>query len=174
MTTNIFRPIKFGKEVFHPKSYDENSFVMDWTMEAGGMVPPHKHEFMDEHFLITKGEVKFKVNSKTVVKKQGEEFLVPKGTPHSISNASGAPIGITVTYSPCSDTHRLFEMIATFDEANPGKVMNMLKSFYVGSRIGLKPFSTPHPAFASSIINFIITLTGKASGWDKLVKQFSK
>ena len=26
MTTDIFRPIKFGKEVFYPKSYNENSF----------------------------------------------------------------------------------------------------------------------------------------------------
>jgi len=172
MATNIFRPIKFGKEVFYPKSYDENSFVMDWTMEAGGMVPPHKHEFMDEQFTVTKGEVLFTVNGKKVTKKVGEVLLVPKGTPHSIKNPVKGQIGLTVKYSPCSDTHRLFEMIATFDETNPGKVMNMLKAFYVGSRIGLKPFSTPHPAVASSIINFIVTVTGKVSGWDKLVTKF--
>jgi|GEM_PF-5534545 len=35
MTTDIFRPIKLGKEEFLAISYDTDSFVMDWQVEAG-------------------------------------------------------------------------------------------------------------------------------------------
>ncbi len=172
METNIFRPISFGKEVFYPKSYDENSFIMDWTMEAGGMVPPHLHKYSDEHFTVTKGEVLFTVNGEKITKQVGDTLLVPKGTPHSIKNPGKGQIGLTVKYSPCADVHRMFQIVAALDETNPGKVMNMVKYFYLSPRLGLKDFSTPQPAFAMTIISGIVTLIGKLSGWDKLIAQF--
>lgn len=67
--TNIFRPLRMGKEVFHPQSYDERSFVMNYTLEKGGMVPPHLHVHMDEYFSVVRGEMKFIVNGKTIIKK---------------------------------------------------------------------------------------------------------
>jgi quercetin dioxygenase-like cupin family protein len=93
MKTDIFRPLKIGKEVFHPTSFDENSFVMNWTMEAGGAVPQHVHKYMDEHFTITKGEILFTVNGKKIIKKEGEELFIPKGTAHSIKNQTKDSIG---------------------------------------------------------------------------------
>ncbi|MCZ2278550.1 MAG: cupin domain-containing protein [Bacteroidia bacterium] len=172
MTTDILRPIRLGKEVFHPKSYDENSFVMDWTVEAGGKVPPHVHHHMDEHFKITKGEITFQVNGEKITKKVGEEFFVPKGTVHSVTNAIKGQSGMTVKYSPCADTHRMFQILSTLDKENTGSIMNMIKYFYLVPRLELKEFSAVSPAFLMSIMNVIITIMGKLSGWDKLVDRF--
>jgi quercetin dioxygenase-like cupin family protein len=172
MSTNIFRPIKFGKEVFHPKSYDKNSFVMDWTIEAGGKVPTHVHNHMDEHFLITEGEILFEANHGRILKKTGETYFVSKGTDHSVSNAINGRSGMTVTYSPCADVHRMFEILATLDESSPGSVMNMVKYFYLAPKLGLKEFSTPQPAIAMIIITGLVSVVGKLSGWNKLVDQF--
>ncbi|MBK7762688.1 MAG: cupin domain-containing protein [Bacteroidetes bacterium] len=172
MTTNIFRPIKFGKEIFHAKSYDENSFVMDWRVEAGGKVPPHIHYHMDEHFSITQGEIIFHVNGEKITKKSGEDFFVSKGTLHSVTNANKGQSAITVTYSPCADTHRMFHILAALDEENPGSVMNMMKYFYLVPRLGLKEFSSIHPAYLMNILNHTVTFIGKLSGWDKLIAKF--
>lgn len=172
MQTTIFRPISFGKEVFHPKSFDENSFIMDWTMEAGGMVPPHLHKYSDEHFTVTKGEVLFTVNGEKIIKNVGDTLLVPKGTTHSIKNPGKEQIGLTVTYTPCADVHRMFQIVSALDQTNPGSVMNMVKYFYISPRLGLKEFSTPQPEFIMTIMSGIVTVMGKLSGWDKLVNQF--
>ena len=141
-------------------------------MEAGGSVPTHFHKYMDEEFTITKGEVLFKVNGKKIIKKKGEILMLPKGTVHSITNPVKGQIGLTVKYSPCADTHRMFEIIVSLDNDKPGTVMNMVKYFYLSPRLGLKEFSVPHPAFAMKLINGIVTVVGKLSGWDKLISKF--
>ena len=114
----------------------------------------------------------FTVNGEKITKQVGDTLLVPKGTPHSIKNPGKGQIGLTVKYSPCADVHRMFQIVAALDETNPGKVMNMVKYFYLSPRLGLKDFSTPQPAFAMTIISGIVTLIGKLSGWDKLIAQF--
>ena len=172
MATDILKPLRLGKEIFHPQSFDEKSFIMKWTMKGKGMVPPHIHRFADEHFAITRGEVNFRVNGKTILKKEGEELLVPKGTPHSIRNRTDKEIEIIVTYSPCADTHRMFEIMTILDESNSGSMKTLMKYFYLSPRLGLKPFSTPHPAIASKTINLIATVIGKCSGWDKHLRSF--
>ncbi len=172
MTTNIFRPIRMGKEVFHAKSFDENSFVMDWTIEAGGKVPPHVHYHMDEHFTVTNGEITFLVQGEKITKKTGEQFFVPKGTVHSVTNPVNGKSEVTVQYSPCADTHRMFHILSTLDEERPGSMMNMMKYFYLVPRLGLKEFSTVSPAYLMRILNGLVTVTGKLSGWDKLIDKF--
>ena len=174
MSNHFFQPVKIGKETFHPQSYDENAFVMHYKMEPGGMVPPHLHIYMDEYFTVIKGEMNFKVNGETIVKKAGEQIMVPKGTTHAISNKGKEEVEMTVKYMPCADTHRLFEILAAFNAEKPATMMTMMKTFYVMHQLKLKPFSTPQPAFANSIMVNVVSLMGKLSGWDKLVKQFQK
>ncbi|MBP7478230.1 MAG: cupin domain-containing protein [Chitinophagales bacterium] len=172
MSVDIFKPIQMGKEIFHPKSYDENSFVMDWSIEAGGSVPPHVHHYMDEHFLITKGEITFQVNGEKITKKPGEDFFVPKGIVHAVNNAVKGQSCITVTYSPCADTHRMFQILATLDIENPGSMINMMKYFYLVPKLGLKEFSSIHPPFIMSMMGGIVSVLGKIAGWDKLIVKF--
>jgi quercetin dioxygenase-like cupin family protein len=172
MDITTFRPITIGKETFHPTSFNESEVVMNYKLQKGGMVPPHHHIHMDEHFSVLKGTMKFKVNGETVYKKEGEEIMVPRGVTHSISNAGDEQVEMTVKYMPNADCSRTFELISTFDKQNPGKMSSLFKAMYVGQRIGLKDFSTPSPAFILPIISGIVTITGKLSGWDKLVKEF--
>lgn len=172
MTSDIFRPIRMGKEVFHPKSYDTNSFVMDWTIEAGGKVPNHYHQHMDEHFMVIKGEILFQVNGEKLLKKAGEEFFVPKGTIHSVTNSAKEQSGMTVKYTPCADTHRMFQILESLDQENPGSTLNMVKYFYLVPRLGLKEFSTISPAFVMNVMNGLATIMGKLAGWDKLISRF--
>lgn len=172
MNVNIFREIKLGKEVFIPKHYNENSFVMDWAMQAGGKVPTHFHKYCDEHFKITKGEVLFTVNGEKIIKKVGEELFVPKGIPHALNNIGKDDVQVTVTYSPCADTHRLFEILVQVDEKNNGSAIKMIKYFYLAPRLGLKVFSTPSSVFVLSILNGLSSLMGKLLGWDKLLIKF--
>ncbi len=172
MTTNIFRPLKMGKEVFLAKSFDEQSFVIEWTVDEGGKVPAHVHYHMDEHFKITKGEITFQVNGEKVTKKVGEDFFVPKGTVHGVTNAIKGQSEMVVTYSPCADTHRMFEILASLDEKNPGNALNMMKYFYLVPRLGLKEFSALSPAPLMNAMNGIVTVVGKIAGWDKLIERF--
>jgi mannose-6-phosphate isomerase-like protein (cupin superfamily) len=170
---NIFRSIKFGKETFHPQSFNEEAFVMNYRLEKRGMVPPHFHAHMDEHFKVLSGEMKFTINGKSVIKTAGEEIIVQKGVPHSIRNMGEGIAELNVTYIPCADTHRLFEMLVTLDETRPFTVRNLLKAAYLTPKLKLREFSTPAaPAFVGALIKGIINTMGKWNGWDKHLTQF--
>lgn len=172
MNTNLFRPIKLGKEVFHPQSYDDNTFIMLYTLEKKGGVPPHVHVHMDERFIIQRGEMTFMLNGKKIVKKSGEEFFVPKGQTHSIKNTGTEQAIMTVTYSPCADTHRMFQVFSSLDEKSPDNVMNMMKYFYIYPKLGWKEFSAIQPPAMNMLMKVIVNIIGKLSGWNKLVNQF--
>jgi quercetin dioxygenase-like cupin family protein len=174
MNTNpiIHEPFSFEKQTFKCVSYNETEFIMDWTMESGGTVPTHTHEFSDEFFFITKGSVKFTVDGETIYKKAGEELLIKKNIPHSITNDTKEEIAVNVKYSPCADIHRMFTIMATLNKSNPGSSVNIMKYFYLVSRLRLKSFSTPQPKFVFWILTLIVTIAGKLSGWDKLIDKF--
>lgn len=174
MSTAIFKPIKLGKEEFLAISYDLDSFVMDWTVQAGGKVPPHVHHHMDEHFKVTEGEILFQVNGKRIIKKVGEEFFVPKGTVHSVTNIVKGQSAMRVKYTPCADTHRMFEIIIDLDQNKPGSMVNMIKYFYLVPRLGLKEFSAISPKFIMSTMNSFATIIGKLSGWDKMISKYKR
>src|ERR1043165_8409721 len=174
MTIDIFKPMSMGKEVFHPISFDENTFVMNWSVEGGGMVPPLVHIHMDEHFTVTYGEVTFTINKQKIIKQPGEELLVPKGVEHSIKNHTCQQVGLQEKYTPCADVHRIFEIVATLSEINPGSAVTVIDLSYVYPRLGLKEFSTIAVPGVMPVLHFVITVTGKLAGWDKLVVQFKK
>jgi len=173
MTTDIFKPFKIGKETFHPQSFNENSFVMNYKLEPGGMVPTHAHIHMDEYFDVVKGEMKFKVNGKTIIKKPGENIMVPKGIKHSIANAGKEQVEMIVKYMPCSDTHRFFEIVSTLDNIKPATMKTLMQALYIADKLKLKQFSHPQPMIANNIIMFILKVAGKLAGWDKLVNKFN-
>ena len=145
---------------------------MDWTIEGGGKVPSHVHNHMDEHFKISLGEIQFIVDGERIVKRVGEDLFVPRGTIHSVTNNTKGKAGMTVTYSPCADTNRMFEILSTLDDEKPNSMMNMMKYFYLVPRLGLKEFSSLRPVFIMSIMNGLVTMMGKLAGWDKLIAKF--
>ena len=168
----VHEPFSFEKQTFQCVSFTESEFVMNWSMEPKGKVDPHLHKYSDEHFLITKGEVQFKVDGETFVKKQGDDLLVKKGIVHSIVNKTGEDIEVIVTYSPRADIHRMFFIMAALDKSNPGSSVNIAKYFYLVPRLGLKEFSTPQPEIVFKMIALILTTVGTFLRWGKLVKKF--
>ncbi len=147
---------------------------MDFSIGKGGSVPPHMHQHCDEHFKILKGEMKFTVNGKVIMKKAGEELYVPKLTPHTQANAGNETAELQVSFLPCADTHHLFQMLAFAEPAKPVSTITMMKAMYVMDQLKLKQFSHPHPAFANSLILGIVNAMGKLSGWNKLVASYHK
>lgn len=172
MATDIFRPITFGKETFHAQSFDAQSFVMHWTVAKGGKVPGHYHQHMDEHFLITEGEILFAVNGEKILKKAGESYFVPKGVVHAVINHNKGNSSAKVTYSPCADTHRMFEIIAALDNDRPGSMMNMMIYFYLVPKLGLKEFSTIHPKMVMAIMRGLVNTIGFFGRWKKYTVRF--
>ncbi len=177
MGANILnREIPLGKEKFIPRSFDENNFVMDWECTKGGMVPPHFHRHMDEHFTVTKGEVTFTVNGGKIVKHEGETLLVPKMTPHSIKNNSDESIALRVTYTPNADAHKMFSAWATFHDDGDSLLTGFLKWLYLQKKLNWRKFSEPaHPvgtAIFAAMDGVALTL-GKINGWDKYLDKFN-
>jgi len=78
---------------------------------------------MDEHFTVSKGEILFQVNGEKIIKKAGEEFFVPKGIVHSVTNMIAGQAAMRVKYTPCADTHRMFEIIVDLDQSKPGSMV---------------------------------------------------
>ena len=147
---------------------------MNWSVDKGGGVSPHLHKFMDEKFVITKGEFRFKMNGETIVKKAGEEHFVSRGATHFVKNILDGQSAAHVTFSPSADTGRLFEIVNSLDEENPGKMMNMIKAVYITHKLGLREFSTPQPAWVRNMLMSIVKMMAGFSNWNKLAEKFNK
>jgi len=76
-------------QTFDVVSFDKDSFVMHWSMEAGDSVGTHIHDKVDEHLQMLQGTLEFKMNGKREVRTTGEEILIPAHLVHSIHNVSG-------------------------------------------------------------------------------------
>lgn len=175
MITILNRPLQLMKETFIPRTYDETHFEMDWTMEAGGMVPSHFHRYADEHFTVTDGEVVFSVDGNEVIKRVGETLLVARMTPHSIANKSGARIALRAKYTPCADTHKMFMAWAFFADEGNGTFAGMLKWWYVQEKLGWKKFSEPADGMGRMVFDILgglAMLSGALFGWKKYLQSF--
>jgi quercetin dioxygenase-like cupin family protein len=146
--------------------------VMNFSLEKGGAVPPHTHQHCDEHFKVVKGEMKFTMNGKTIMKKAGEELYVPKLTPHTQANAGNETAELVISFHPCADTHRLFQILSIIEPNQSISMTTMMKAMYIMDKLKMKQFSHPHPAMANSIIYSIVNIMGKLSGWDKLITKY--
>jgi quercetin dioxygenase-like cupin family protein len=172
MKAIIYKPFSFEKQTFQCISYSESEFIMLWTLEPNGRVDPHFHKHSHEHFKITKGVAQFSVNGEKIIKKEGEELLVKKGIIHSIRNNSKEQIEVIVTYTPCADIHRMFIIMATLEQSNPGSSVNIAKYVYLAPRLGLKEFSTPQPEFVYKSLSVLVSVAGFFFGWKNLKEKF--
>jgi len=177
MSNLLNRAIAFGGETFIPRSFDENSFVMDWEAQKGASVPTHFHRHSDEHFTVTKGEVTFTVNGENILKREGETLFVPKMTPHSIKNKSNNTIGLRVVYVPCADTHKMFGCWATLQDEGNSMMAVFMKWWFIQQKLGWRKFSEPADGGGRvmfSVIGGLAMLLGNLLGWKKYLKDFLK
>ncbi len=60
----------------------EGSQLAFWTYQDGGKSAEHIHDY-DEFFTVVQGQYTVIMNGKRIPIGVGEEFLIPKGSPHS-------------------------------------------------------------------------------------------
>jgi quercetin dioxygenase-like cupin family protein len=176
MQTILNKAYGFGKEKFVPLSFDEKSFVMEWTVAKGGGVPEHIHKYMDEEFLIVKGPLHISMNGEKFIRQSGESILVPKNVPHSVSNKNDHEVVCRVTYLPCDDTARMFWIGEQLNQLRPKAKNNFMVQMWLARQMGLHEFSSPNPESAAGRFIFwlmwrILGAMAFFGGWRKFRNQ---
>ena len=79
----------------------------------------HYHPEQEEDFTVLEGELSVKINGQLTVYKAGEHFYIPKGTVHSMWNASADKTIVNWEVRPAMNTEYLLE--TTTGLANDGR-----------------------------------------------------
>lgn len=168
-----YAPIYFLKQHFRCISFDENEFIMDFSMEPGGFVPSHYHKYMSERFEITGGEGEFIIGGKKQVPAVGDIIFVEKGIPHSLRTISTIPLTCKVRYSPSSDTDKMFAIFAALSQEGYQGIKLMLKAEYLCRRAGIKEFSRSKGVmnWIEKMIMILLIPIGTLKGWNKWLQQ---
>ena len=73
----------FTGQTLERQSEDDEVLVMETTYAAGGApAPAHFHPAQDEHFVVISGVVRTVVDGEERILREGDELIVPAGTPH--------------------------------------------------------------------------------------------
>jgi len=59
----------------------DGSQIAIWTNRKGGISAGHTHEY-DEYFVVVQGQYDVIIGGKRIPVRVGEEYFIPKGTPH--------------------------------------------------------------------------------------------
>lgn len=91
---------------------------LETTIPAGVGIPPHVHTREDELFHVTRGEVEFLLDGRTVMAGPGTTVLGPRNIPHAYRAAGGEPASMTVTIRP-SGIEAMFTALASLPAGPP-------------------------------------------------------
>jgi quercetin dioxygenase-like cupin family protein len=82
------------------------------TYSAGGARPPmHRHPKQDERFEVLAGTVTVDLGGAVREYGEGEEFDVPRGVAHRMSNEGSVPARVRWTTSPAGRTLEWFRVL---------------------------------------------------------------
>lgn len=170
----LHQQISFMKQTFECISFSEDHYRMHFTLHPGGSIPPHRHPHMDELFEITEGAALFTHQGKETRKSAGEQLLIPKGETHAIRNTGQTPMQCTVTYSPGSDTHRMFAIYTDLWNRGYREWKLMMKGEYLCQAAGLATFaeSAGFLLVVERAIQLILRPIGWAKGWNKEAARY--
>ena len=153
-------------------SFDKDSFVINWSIEAGDTVGTHFHDKMEEHLQMLEGTLEFKMNGKREVRTKGEEILIPPNLVHSIHNVSDNIARCVVTYKPCNDLEKSFAILFSFHPDNRLNLSDLFTYFYIARGLNIKKWFQVHPPIVMKILMLTGYIIGKLAGWDKKVNEF--
>ncbi|MFC1569172.1 cupin domain-containing protein [bacterium] len=60
----------------------DGSQMAFWTCFQDRESLEHSHEY-DEYFIVVQGQYQMTINNKEILIQSGQEYFIPKGTPHS-------------------------------------------------------------------------------------------
>jgi quercetin dioxygenase-like cupin family protein len=95
------------------RSATQEALEVEARYQPGSQKPPvHLHPEQDEHFEVLAGTMTALVAGEERAYGAGEAFDVPRGTPHTMWNASDGEVRMTWRTSPALDTLGWFEALA--------------------------------------------------------------
>jgi quercetin dioxygenase-like cupin family protein len=174
MTTTTYPTVGWGKETFLPLLLNETACEFEWRVQPGGAVPTHLHKDSDEHFELLEGELTFIVAGKTLVKKAGESFTVPKMTPHSLHNKSKALVRCRVGYLPASDQSKFFQVLIFLKGEGVEGMGAMFRTIYICEQLGYREFSTMLGGMklAERLMKGCFRLLAPVNGWKNFLRKY--
>ncbi len=94
-----------GRIIVSSDATDGAYSVMAWTVapavEATNLgFGPHRHNGIDETFLVQSGQLEFLLGEDVSLLSAGDFVRVPAGTRHGYRNCSGTPVDLVVTFVP--------------------------------------------------------------------------
>jgi quercetin dioxygenase-like cupin family protein len=104
--------------------------------------PSHYHPHQEEHFQVKRGEICAIVSGEKRTYRAGENFTVPRGTPHRMHNASDKEACIIWQVRPALDTEDFFEAMWTLSEEkrNLFSLAAIIQSFSREFRLSRPPY----------------------------------
>lgn len=135
----------------------------------------HYHPAQEEDFTIMEGQLSVRVNGTVRVYKAGEQFHVPKGTVHSMWNASAGQTVINWQVRPALNTEYLLETTAglvkdgkTKADGKPGLLqIALIATEYAGVFRLAKP-----PYIIQRILFALLTPFAFLAGYKAVYRQY--
>ena len=88
---NIFyRPWGKYTNLFKNKEF----LIKELYVKPKGILSLQKHHYRAEHWLVTQGSAKIKLNKHIITKKPGEHIFIPLGAIHRVQNSGKKPVKI--------------------------------------------------------------------------------
>ena len=83
-------------------------------------VEPHYHPKSDEHFTILEGEVRFEIDGKERIVKEGDDCVIPRGAVHSIASPKGKNVKFKVKgdHDPVAERDFLIQMFTLVESVS--------------------------------------------------------
>jgi quercetin dioxygenase-like cupin family protein len=79
----------------------------------------HYHRFMDETFIVKKGQLTVQLNDRSVQLAEGGIAFAPRFTPHGFSNTSSAPVTLYLLFNPGQQREGFFKGLQEILSAQP-------------------------------------------------------
>ena len=99
-------------------STDGELLAFDFALKPGGAVPmPHVHPDQSERFEVVAGEMRFRVELRTIVAGPGDVLLVEPGVAHSFANAGPDEARLRVEVRPALAMEEMFADVIELAEA---------------------------------------------------------
>ncbi len=159
--------------IFHivktPGETQGQSLEMEWELlpKSDG-TPVHIHPFADESYKVLEGQLDVNINGEWKTLKQGEEFTVNKGVPHTFRNPLDAITRVYNTHAPAMQFDDYFEGLSNIVtklssgrkeklkmNLNAATHLCMLMKKYKAEMVSVNP-----PGFIVSLLNGIGKLRG--------------
>jgi hypothetical protein len=152
---------------------------MEWIVHPGGYVPfEHVHVCQDEIFHVEQGEIRARVNGKTLFGKRGDSLVAPRGVRHIAYNDRDEKLACIVEYKPGLDhytTMQLFAGLTLSGLIDRRGMVHIPKIMYLLKKGNI--LSLPRPAFAPDPLfrlgmGFFYAL-GTVLGWESLYREYT-